>query len=113
MVDVSSVYQDPSGVVAALEQKYCEGQFYSDSPAKFYSAQYSSLVVGDTIYVLSDVSYKIAQAGFYPIYPFKGDGTEQYIEIDSNGKLVGTNTVNVVCSNPGDFNGDFGPDFNN
>jgi len=112
MVDVSTIYSDSSGVIAALEQRYCYGDFYTDSPSYFYSAQYSSLVVGDTLYVLSGSTYQVAQPGYYAVYPFNGNGTESYIEIDSQGKYVGTTVANVSCTNPGDFNGDFSSDFN-
>jgi hypothetical protein len=62
--------------------------------------------------VLSGHTYVIAAAGFYAVYPFTESGSESIIEIDSAGKYVGTTIQDVHCSTPGDFNSDFGPDFN-
>lgn len=113
LIDIGVVYPDPSGVIAALENRYCYGSFYTDSPAFLFSAQYSSLVVGDTLYVLSGSGYVVATSGFYAIYPFNESGTESYIQIDDQGRYVGTTTGNIQCNNPGDFNPDFNADFNN
>lgn len=112
MVDVTTIYPDEDGVIAALQEKYCYSSFVSNNPAFFFSAQYTSLVVGDTLYVLSGNSYEVARDGFYAVYPFNGHGEESFIQV-SGGKYVGTTTVAVECNNPGDFNTDFGSDFNN
>ncbi|HEV2353218.1 MAG TPA: hypothetical protein VGR89_03200 [Puia sp.] len=112
MVDITTIYPDEAGVIAALEEMYCLASFLSNNPAFFFSAQYSSLVVGDTLYVLSGNVYEKASEGFYAMYPFNGNGQESFIQIGAGGVYVGTTTVDVECNNPGDYNQDFGPDFN-
>jgi hypothetical protein len=113
MVDITTIYPDEDGVIAALEEKYCFSSFISNNPAFFFSAQYNSLVLGDILYVLSGNTYEIAAEGFYAMYPFTGDGEESFIQIGSGGVYVGMTTIDVECNNPGDFNQDFGSDFNN
>ncbi|HET6255869.1 MAG TPA: hypothetical protein VFE32_17460 [Puia sp.] len=113
MVDITTIYPDENGVIAALEEMYCYSSFVSNNPAFLFSAQYNSLVPGDILYVLSGPAYEIAREGFYAMYPFTGNGQESFIRIGAGGVYIGTTTVDVECNNPGDFNQDFGPDFNN
>lgn len=113
MIDIGSVYSNPADLIAALEVRYCNGDFYSDSPALLFSATNSTLVIGDTIYVLSGNSYSVAPAGYYAMYPFNENGNEVYLQIDAQGKYVGNTNASVACNNPGDFNADFNNDFNN
>jgi hypothetical protein len=112
MIDVSIIYSTQDDAISALQDRYCNGNFYSDRPALFFSAVYDHLVAGDTLYVLSGNSYVVAAAGFYAVYPFTESGEESFIQIDSTGKYVGTTIQDVHCTNPGDFNSDFGSDFN-
>jgi hypothetical protein len=113
MVDVTTVYPDEDGVIAALEEKYCEASFLVNNPGFLFSAENSSLVPGDTLYILSGNTYEPAREGFYASYPFTGNGEESFIQIGAGGMYIGTTTVAVECNNPGDFNADFGPDFKN